>query len=164
MNYPMYGNNQFYMQDLQNMRDKIDRQMQQFQQLQQNQYQPQQPAPITQNFQLAPTQNNSNNELEGKYAENFEQVKNTFVIKTGVFVNKDFSKLWVKDVSGKIRTFDTQEILEIDDKDKEIIALKEQIKELKGMIRNEYDNANVDEQIAETKSSRVQSRKSSNAK
>lgn len=162
MNYPMYGNNPFYMQDLQNMRDKIDRQMQQVQQFQQNQYQAQQPAPITQNFQLAPQTNN--NDLEGKYAENFEQVKNTFVIKTGVFVNKDFSKLWIKDVSGKIRTFDTEEILEIDDKDKEIIALKEQIEELKGMVKNEYDNANINEQTTETKPPRVQSRKSSNAK
>ena len=31
MNYPMYGNNQFYMQNLQDMRDRIDKQMQQIQ-------------------------------------------------------------------------------------------------------------------------------------
>ena len=33
MAYPYYPNNQLYMQDLQNMREKIDRQMQQMQHL-----------------------------------------------------------------------------------------------------------------------------------
>ena len=32
MAYPYYPNNQYYMQDLQNMKDRIDRQMQQVQQ------------------------------------------------------------------------------------------------------------------------------------
>lgn len=63
--YPNY-NNQFYMQDLQGMRDRIDRQLQQMQQISQ----PQQ-TPITQNFQLAPSQNNSSI----KYAENLDDVK-----------------------------------------------------------------------------------------
>ena len=35
MNYPMYGNNsQYYMQNLQDMRDRIDNQMKQYQQSQ----------------------------------------------------------------------------------------------------------------------------------
>lgn len=45
MNYP----NQFYMNDLQNMRDRIDNQMRQL-----SQYQP---TPITQNFQITPSTN-----------------------------------------------------------------------------------------------------------
>lgn len=79
MAYPYYPNNQLYMQnmqELQNMREKIDRQMQQMQQLNQNQMQQQQPVPITQNFQLAP--NPTNNELESKYANNIDEVRNTF--------------------------------------------------------------------------------------
>ena len=111
MAYPYYQNNQFYMQDLQNMKDRIDRQMQQVQQMNQNQIQNQQPVPITQNFQLAPNPNN--NELESKYVNNIDEVKNTFVMKTGVFINKDFTSLWIKDVTGNIRTFRTEEIIEM---------------------------------------------------
>ena len=132
------------MQDLQNMRDKIDRQMQQVQQMNQNQMQPQQPVPITQNFQLAP--NPTNNELESKYANNIDEVKNTFVMKTGVFLNKDFTTLWIKDVTGNIRTFRTKEVIDLDPKDKEILMLKKQIEEMKGMINygNESDVNNSD--------------------
>lgn len=153
MNYPMYGNNQFYLQDLQAMRDKIDRQMQQIQQPVQQ--------PITQNFQLAPTQNN---ELESKYAANIEDVKNTLVMKTGIFTTKDYSTVWVKDVTGKIRTFNTIEVVEMDDKDREIYALKKQIEEMKGMIKNESSSTNIDEPVENKKSTRVSSNKQSDAK
>ena len=160
MNYPMYGNAQMYMNELQNMRDRIDRQIQM---QQQNQIQ-QTPQPITQNFQIAPTQSNS--DLESKFANNIDEVKNTFVMKTGIFITKDYSTIWIKDVSGNIRTFKTEEIIEMDEKDKEILMLKKQINEMKGMIENanECSNEYVDEQIAETKSTRVQNGKRSNAK
>lgn len=163
MNYPMYNNSQYYMQNLQDMRDRIDNQIKNYQQSQM-----QQPItqPITQNFQIAPQPNNNNNELESKYADNIDAVKNTFVIKTGIFVNKDFSTLWVKDATGNIRTFRTEEVIELDDKDRQILELKKQIQEMKGMIvnANELRNADVNEPIAETKPTRVQPRKSSNAK
>ena len=148
-----YPNNNFYMQDLQNMKDRIDRQMQQL--AQQNQYQQQPQQPITQNFQLAP--NPTNSELESKYADDILEVKNTFVIKTGIFATKDFSTIWVKDVTGKIRTFNTQEVIEMDEKDKTILNLQKQIDELKGVIANaeQYDNADIDEPIATKKSSRT---------
>lgn len=162
MNYPAYTNNsQFYMQNLQDMRDRIDSQIRNYQQSQ-----TQQPVtqPITQNFQLAP--NPTNTELEAKYVDNIEAVKNTFVIKTGIFLNKDFSTLWIKDVTGKIRTFATEEIIEMDEKDKEIYQLKKQIEEMKGMIENDNksDNSNADDEITKTKSSRISSSKRSNAK
>lgn len=162
MNYPAYTNNsQFYMQNLQDMRDRIDSQIRNYQQ---NQTQQPVTQPITQNFQLAP--NPTNNELEAKYVDNIEAVKNTFVIKTGIFLNKDFSTLWIKDVTGKIRTFATEEIIEMDEKDKEIYQLKKQIEEMKGMIENDNksDNSNANDEITKTKSSRVSSSKRSNAK
>lgn len=162
MNYPAYTNNsQFYMQNLQDMRDRIDSQIRNYQQ---NQTQQPVTQPITQNFQLAP--NPTNNELEAKYVDNIEAVKNTFVIKTGIFLNKDFSTLWIKDVTGKIRTFATEEIIEMDEKDKEIYQLKKQIEEMKGMIENDNksDNSNADDEITKTKSSRISSSKRSNAK
>ena len=145
MAYPYYQNNQFYMQDLQNMKDRIDRQMQQVQQMNQSQMQNQQPVPITQNFQLAPNPNN--NELESKYVNNIDEVKNTFVMKTGVFINKDFTSLWIKDVTGNIRTFRTEEIIELDPKDKEIQMLRNEIEKMKGMMSNavEYDNTDIDD-------------------
>lgn len=160
----MTYNNQFYMQELQGMKDRIDSQMRQMQQ--QNMQQAQQPIqqPITQNFQIAPTQ--SNNELEGRYANNIDEVKNTFVVKTGIFVSKDYSNLWVKDVSGNIRTFKVEEVIEMDEKDKEISNLKKQIAELKGMIINatKYDNTNVNEETTNSKPTRLQNDKRGNAK
>ena len=156
-----FGNTPIYMQELQSMRDRIDNQMKQIQQ--QNQMQQPLQQPITQNFQLAP--NPSNNELEAKYANSFNEVKNTFVMKTGIFANKDFSTIWIKDVTGNIRTFKTEEVIELDSKDKEILDLQKQVNELKGMIANaQYDNGSTDEQVKSTKSSRVSSNKSSNAK
>lgn len=156
MNYPTY-NNQYYMQNLQDMRDRIDTQIRNYQQSQQ------QPItqPITQNFQLAPT---NNAELEGRYAENIDAVKSTFVMRTGIFVNKDLTTMWLKDTTGKIRTFSVEEIFEEDEKDKEINALKRQIIELRGMIGNEHDDTNANEQITETKSTRVSNNKKSNGK
>ena len=164
MPYPYYQNNQFYMQDLQNMKDKIERQIQQMQQFNQGQMQQQQVPQVTQNFQIAPT--NNNNELESKYANSIDEVKNTFVMKTGIFVNKDFTNLWIKDASGNIRTFKTEEVIEIDERDQEIMMLKKQIEEMKGMIENdnESDNTNANDKITTKKPAGVQSRKSSNAK
>lgn len=170
MNYPMFSNNNnpMYMQNLQSlqdMRDRIDNQIKSYQQTQMQQpiQQPQIPQ-VNQTFQLAP--NSMNNELESKYVNNVDEVRNTFVMKTGIFINKDFSTLWVKDVTGNIRTFRTEEVIEMDEKDKEIYQLKKQIEEMKGMMSNanESVNANVNEQITKSKPPRVQNDKRSNAK
>lgn len=159
-NFNPYVNNQLYMQELQSMKDKIDNQMKN---IQQNQMQ-MQPQPITQNFQITPQQNI--NELEGRFAENFEEVKNTFVSKTGLFAKKDFSIIWVKDINGNIRTFNTEEVIELDEKDKEILELKQQLNELKEELLNgnESNIANANEKITNTKSTRVSNGKRSNAK
>lgn len=126
MNYPMYNNNsQFYMNDLQAMKDRIDRQMQQIQQQQQQMQQPQQVPQINQSFQLAPTQSPS--DFDGKYANNIDEVKNTLTLKNTFFVNKDMSILWFKNVGGDIKTYALSEIVELDPKDKEIAELKQQL-------------------------------------
>ena len=164
MAYNYYPNNQFYMQDLQNMKDRIDRQMQQIQQQNQmQQTQPQVPQ-INQSFQLAPSP--TNNELESKYVDNIEQVKNTFVMKTGIFLTKDFKTLWVKDVTGNIKTYKTEEIIELDEKDREILDLQKQVNELKGMIKDatKYDNTNITQSIENQEPKRVSDSKRSNAK
>ena len=152
------------MQDLQNMREKIDRQMQQMQQLNQNQMQQQQPVPITQNLQLAP--NPTNNELESKYANNIDEVKGIFVMKTGVFLNKELNTLWIKNTNGDIRTFELNEIIPQDPKDIEINNLKKELQRMKEMISNESNGNNTDNNGADEskKSARIPVRKQSNAK
>ena len=170
MAYPYYPNNQIYMQnmqDLQNMREKIDRQMQQMQQLNQNQMQ-QQPTPtnLTQNFQLAPNPNN--NELESKYANNIDEVRNTFVMKTGVFVNKDFTSMWVKTTDGNIKTYELNEVIQQDPKDIEINNLKKELQRMKEMINygneSDVDNSDYDESNESKNAKKLSSRKQSNAK
>ena len=158
MAYNYYPNNQYYMQDLQNMKDRIDNQMRQLQ----NQQPIQQPQ-IHQNFQLAPQ--NNNNELESKYADSFDEVKNTFVMKTGIFTKRDFSTIWIKDVSGNIRTFKTEEIVELDEKDREILDLQRQLNELRGEIENAKSvNTDVIRTVESKKSTRTSSNSKSNAK
>ena len=168
MAYSYYPNNQFYMQnmqDLQNMKDKIDRQMQQIQQLNQNQMQQQPQIPqVNQTFQLAP--NPTNNELESKYVNNIDEVKGIFVIKTGVFVNKDFTSMWVKTTDGNIKTFKLEEVVELDPKDKEIQMLRNELERMKGMITNEsnVNNSNNDGEYESKNASKLSTRKQSNAK
>lgn len=169
MAYPYYQNNQYYMQnmqDLQNMREKIDRQMQQMQQLNQNQMQ-QQPVPnVTQNFQLAP--NPSNNELESKYVNNIDEVKGIFVMKTGVFLDKDLSTLWIKNTNGTIRTFELNELIEQDPKDIEINNLKQELKRMKEMINydneSNVNNTDYNEPNESKATTKLSSRSKSNAK
>ena len=165
MAYPYYNNNQFYMQDLQNMREKIDRQMQQMQQLNQQQQQPT-PTNLTQNFQLAP--NPSNNELESKYVNNIDEVKNTFVMKTGVFINKDFTSLWVKTTDGNIKTYELNEVIHQDPKDVEINNLKRELERMREMIsydnKSDVDNSDNDGADESKNAKKLPSRTKSNAK
>ena len=168
MAYPYYQNNQYYMQnmqDLQNMKERIDKQMQQMQQFNQNQIQNQQPIPqINQSFQLAP--NPTNNELESKYVNNIDEVKGIFVMKTGVFLNKELNTLWIKNTNGDIRTFELNELVEIDPKDREITMLKQELEKMKEMISNESNgnNTDYDESNESKNATKLSNRSKSNAK
>lgn len=168
MAYPYYQNNQYYMQnmqDLQNMKERIDKQMQQMQQFNQNQIQNQQPIPqINQSFQLAP--NPTNNELESKYVNNIDEVKGIFVMKTGVFLNKELNTLWIKNTNGDIRTFELNELVEIDPKDREITMLKQELEKMKEMISNEsnVNNSDYDESNESKNAKKLPSRTKPNAK
>lgn len=168
MAYPYYQNNQYYMQnmqDLQNMKERIDKQMQQMQQFNQNQMQNQQPIPqINQSFQLAPNPNN--NELESKYVNNVDEVKGIFVMKTGVFLDKDLNNLWIKNTNGDIRTFELNEVIETDPKDVEINNLKKELERMKEMISNEsnVNSSIIDEQPQSKNATKLSNRTKSNAK
>lgn len=165
MNYPMYGNNgQYYMQNLQDMRDRIDNQIKSYQQTQMQQ--PQMPTNLTQNFQITPQTNNS--EIQAKYVTNINDVKNTFVMTTGIFVNKEMNTLWLKNINGDIRTFNLQEIIEQDEKDIEIQNLRNEIERMKGMIFNanesDVDNTDHDGADESKNAKKLPSRAKPNAK
>ena len=161
MNYPYYQPNSMYMQDLQAMRDRIDQQMRNAQQYQSQMAQTPQ---INQTFQIAPNQ--SLNELEGKYVNNIEEVKNTLTLKNTLFVDKEMKNLWFKGTDGNIKTYTLSEVIELDEKDKQIILLQRQIEEMKGMILNAKQpvNDNVDESVTNTKSTNVSTVKSTSKK
>lgn len=161
MNYPYYQPNSMYMQDLQAMRDRIDQQMRNAQQYQSQMAQTPQ---INQTFQIAPNQ--SLNELEGKYVNNIEEVKNTLTLKNTLFVDKEMKNLWFKGTDGNIKTYTLSEVVELDEKDKQIILLQRQIEEMRGMMLNAKQpvNDNVDESVTNTKSTNVSTVKSTSKK
>lgn len=128
-------NQNLYLQDLQNMRDRIDRTMQNYQQMQQQQPIPQ--PQIHQSFQLAPQSNPS--ELQSGYANNIDEVRNIFMTKNGVFVNKDLTTLWFKNTEGNIRTFTLAEVIEKDEKDVEIERLKDEINQMRTLLLQKND-------------------------
>lgn len=131
--------NQNSIQQLEQMRDQLDARIQTAQQQQQQSQQqpmiPNQPTNLTQNFQLAPS-TSSNGDLQCQYADNIDEVKNTFVMKNAIFVTKDLSTMWQKDVSGNIRTFKTEEIIPRDEKDMQIQALQEELNNMKVLMAN----------------------------
>lgn len=128
----MYNNP--YMQSLnqQSLNDRIDNEIERLKQMKS---QVQQPAPITQNFQLAPTHSGI------KYANTIDDVKKEIVYFDTPYFSKDMSVVWIKNAKGDIKAFELNEIVEKDDKDIQIEYLQSQIEELKGMIKNEH-NAN----------------------
>ena len=97
---------------------------------QQNQMIPQQP--ITQNFQIAPVQ--QQNELQAKYVNSIDEVKNIFVMREGLFVNKDMTTLWLKNINGDIKTYSLSEVIEIDPKDAEISDLKTELANMRALL------------------------------
>ena len=145
-------NNQMYMQDLQQMRDRIDRQMQIA-----NQNQPQ-ATPITQNFQLAPNQSNGI-----KYVNSTDDVKKELVFSDTLFVNKEYTCLWLKNASGDVKTYELKEIIELDEKDRKIADLEAKINMLVKEKENEqYVNENVNGTTSSKKSTNSKSNKPSN--
>lgn len=134
--YNPYNPN-YIMQEWQNMKDKIDRNMQNYQQVQNQFMQPQQQAPITQNFQIAPQTNPS--ELQSAYVNNVDEVKNIFMTKNGIFVNKELTSAWFKDTEGKIKTYSLIEVIEKDEKDVEIERLKDEINQMRNLLLQKND-------------------------
>lgn len=120
------GYNMNYINDLQNMRDRIDKQLQMV-----NQTQPQ-TTPITQNFQIAPNNNNTGI----KYVNSVEDVKKELVFADTLFINKERTILWFKNALGDVKTYQIVEIVEKDPKDAKIEELEQKI----SMLMEEREN------------------------
>ena len=116
---------------------------------------PQQPMaqPITQNFQIAP---NNNNVI--KYVNNIEEVQKDFVIGDTPYFSKDMSVLWIKNTKGEIKSYELKEIIIKDEKDLLIDSLMMQIDKLKKESLN--DEQSNDEYVAKS----TKNEKSSNSK
>lgn len=128
----MYGN---YMNTF-NQQANLERINNQIAELEKIRSNLQQPAPITQNFQLAPT-------TSMRYAHNLDEVLKTSVIVDTPFFSQDMSVLWVKNTSGDVKSYELKEIIKKDEKDLQIEFLRAKIDELeKGMKSNAKSNDN----------------------
>lgn len=119
--------------------DKINEQINNLEKIRNQIQQPIQPTNLTQNFQLAPT-----NRDVIRYAESLEEVQRDAVLGETPYFSKDMSVVWIKNQKGNIKTYELNEIIPKDDKDLQIEYLQEQIKELKGMFKNEQSIRNDD--------------------
>jgi len=90
-----------------------------------------QPTNLTQNFQLAPT-----NQISMKYANSIEDVKKEIVVGDTPYFSRDLSVLWIKNTKGDIKAYELKEIVQKDDKDLMIESLQMQINEMRKEIAN----------------------------
>ena len=120
-----------YMYNTQQSVDRINTQINELEKIREQLQKPVQP--ITQNFQLAPT-----NREAIRYASSIEDVKRDMVIGDTPYFSKDMSVVWIKNIKGEIKSYELNEIIEKDEKDMQIELLQAQINELKkGLINNE---------------------------
>ena len=145
----MYGSS--YMPQSFNRQEAVDRinaqmnELEKMKQQMQQPFQPQHPTNLTQNFQLAPQ-----NRDVIKYASSIEEVNRDMVIGDTPYFSKDMSVVWIKNTKGEIKTYELNEIIPKDEKDLQIEYLQSQIEELKGMIKNERIDTNVNAKQDET--------------
>lgn len=79
------------------------------------------PQPITQNFQISPT----NGVI--KYANSIDDVKKEVVMGDTPYFSNDMSVVWIKNSKGEIKSYELKEIIQKDDKDMLIEVLMQQI-------------------------------------
>ena len=126
----------------------IDRINMQMAELEKMKEQLQKPVPITQNFQLAP----SNREII-RYANSIDEVQKDMVIGDTPYFSKDMSVVWIKNTKGEIKTYELNEIIPKDNKDLQIEYLQAQIEQLrKEMKTYESNNVVVESNSKSTKS------------
>jgi len=94
----------------------------------------QQPTNLTQNFQIAP-----NNQNTMRYANSMEEVEKNIVVGDTPFFSNDMSVLWVKNTKNEVKTYELKEIIKKDEKDLKIEYLMAKIEELEKERINENE-------------------------
>ena len=130
-------NNPYMPYNNQSALDRINNQMAELEKMKEQLQKPIQQPPITQNFQIAPT----NREVI-RYAASMEEVNRDMVIGDTPYFSKDMSVVWIKNAKGEIKTYELNEIVPKDNKDIQIEYLQAQIEELKKEMRK-HEPANV---------------------
>lgn len=72
-----------------------------------------------------------------RYAESIDDVNKELVFLDTLFVNKDFTNLWMKNPQGKVKTYLLEEFIPKDEKDIKIEMLENEIKKLKEEKNND---------------------------
>jgi len=85
----------------------------------------QQPTNLTQNFQIAP-----NNQNVMRFANSMEEVEKSIVVGDTPFFSNDMSVLWVKNTKNEVKTYELKEIIKKDEKDLKIEFLMAKIEQL----------------------------------
>ena len=136
-----------YMNNPQLSIERIDKQISDLERIKSQIQQP--TAPITQNFQIAPTRDSIH------YVNSIEDVQKEVVYGTTPFFSKDMTVLWVKSAPNSIKSYELKEIINKDEKDLKIEFLMAQIEDLKkGMSEiAKSDNDNANESVESEKSS-----------
>ena len=140
--------------------ETINNQIQELERMRNQMQQPvQTPTNLTQNFQIAPTSNESI-----KYVNSIEDVEKVFVIGDTPYFSKDLSVVWIKNAKGDIKSYELKEIIQKDEKDLMIEKLSKEVDKLKReMSLNEQSiYTNVDEQLTSKKSTISKSNSKSN--
>lgn len=154
----MYNNPYFSNFNMQQNLDNINNNIAELEKLK-SQIQNRQPVqPITQNFQLAPS-----NQGGIKYVNSVEDVNKETVMMDTPFFSKDLTVVWIKNSKGEIKSYELNEITLKDEKDIMIENLQNQINELKGMINNEHDT-NTNATVESEKPTNVQVHRTSTKK
>jgi hypothetical protein len=148
MEVNMFNNPYMQQQNLDRINDQIK-------QLENIRNQMQQPAPITQNFQLAPSSSI-------RYAKSIEEVDKSPVMGDTPFFSQDMAILWLKSASGEVKTYELKEIIKKDEKDLKIELLMAQIEEMKNNAKS--NSTNVDATIKDEESTSISKSGKSNAK
>lgn len=123
--------------------------------------QPMQPTNLTQNFQLAPT-----NQSSMRFANSIEDVKKSVILGETPFFSNDMSVLWVKNNKGEIKSYELNEIIPKDERDLLIESLQMQVNELRKEVKENAKsiNTNDDEPASHEKSTSIQSSRTTKKK
>lgn len=116
--------------------DRINNQIAELERMKTQMQQPMQSnQPITQNFQISPS-----NVPTIKYANSIDEVQRETINGDTPYFSRDMSVVWIKNIKGEIKTYELIEIIPKDNKDLQIEYLQSQIQELKKEMRKNESN------------------------